>query len=41
MGMVLFCGTCYYTAFTSDRRFGKLAPIGGTCFILGWLSMML
>ncbi|XP_077288480.1 transmembrane protein 256 homolog [Arctopsyche grandis] len=41
LGIVMFCGSCYYTAFTGDRRFRRLAPIGGTCFILGWLAMIL
>ncbi|XP_043275368.1 transmembrane protein 256 homolog [Venturia canescens] len=38
-GTFLFCGTCYYTAFTGDKRFSRFTPIGGTCLILGWLSM--
>ncbi|EFN89156.1 UPF0451 protein C17orf61-like protein [Harpegnathos saltator] len=39
-GIVLFCGSCYYTAFTNDRRFNKTTPIGGFCLILGWCSMI-
>ncbi|XP_072746824.1 transmembrane protein 256 homolog [Anoplolepis gracilipes] len=38
-GILLFCGSCYYTAFTGDRRFSTTTPIGGFCFILGWCSM--
>ncbi|XP_015433305.1 PREDICTED: transmembrane protein 256 homolog [Dufourea novaeangliae] len=38
-GMVLFSGSCYYYAFTGDKKFSKLTPIGGVCLILGWLSM--
>lgn len=38
-GIVLFCGTCYYSAFTGDKQYNRLTPIGGICFILGWLSM--
>ncbi|XP_017796051.1 PREDICTED: transmembrane protein 256 homolog [Habropoda laboriosa] len=38
-GIVLFCGTCYYYAFTGDNQWNKLTPIGGVCFIMGWLSM--
>ncbi|CAD1473651.1 unnamed protein product, partial [Heterotrigona itama] len=37
-GIVLFCGTCYYSAFTGDKKYNKLTPIGGMCFIVGWLS---
>lgn len=39
-GILMFCGPCYYFAFTSDKRFSKITPFGGTCFILGWLSML-
>ncbi|XP_034951041.1 transmembrane protein 256 homolog [Chelonus insularis] len=38
-GMVMFSGTCYYYAFTGDRRFSMITPYGGICFILAWLSM--
>ncbi|KAL4705002.1 hypothetical protein ACJJTC_009790 [Scirpophaga incertulas] len=41
VGMSLFCGTCYYHAFTGDRCFRRLTPIGGSCLILGWLAMVL
>ncbi|XP_058800274.1 transmembrane protein 256-like [Phymastichus coffea] len=40
-GIFLFCGTCYFYAFTGDKSFSKLTPLGGTCFILGWLGMFL
>ncbi|KAJ8680592.1 hypothetical protein QAD02_016379 [Eretmocerus hayati] len=40
-GIVLFSGTCYYYAFTGKRTYSRLTPIGGTCFILGWLGMMI
>ncbi|XP_070496018.1 transmembrane protein 256 homolog [Chironomus tepperi] len=39
-GMVLFSGTCYYAALTNDERYNRLAPIGGTLLILGWMSLM-
>ncbi|XP_014477272.1 PREDICTED: transmembrane protein 256 homolog isoform X1 [Dinoponera quadriceps] len=39
-GIVLFSGSCYYTAFTNDRRLSKLTPVGGFCLILGWFSMI-
>ncbi|XP_041974578.1 transmembrane protein 256 homolog [Aricia agestis] len=41
VGMGLFCGTCYYHAFTGERRLRRLTPIGGSCLILGWLAMVL
>ncbi|KAL2712684.1 transmembrane protein 256-like [Vespula squamosa] len=40
-GIILFSGSCYYVAFTNDKRFSRITPIGGTCFILGWLSLLL
>ncbi|XP_055699001.1 transmembrane protein 256-like isoform X2 [Phlebotomus papatasi] len=39
-GMSLFCGTLYYRSLTGNQRFKHLAPIGGSCLILGWLSIM-
>ena len=38
-GIVLFSGSLYSVAITGQRSYGKLAPIGGTCFILGWLCL--
>ncbi|XP_014232883.1 transmembrane protein 256-like [Trichogramma pretiosum] len=40
-GLLMFCGTCYYYAFTGDKSYSRLTPIGGTCFILGWLGMLI
>ena len=40
-GTVLFSGSLYALALTGRRRWGMIAPIGGTCFILGWASLAL
>ena len=40
-GMVGFCGTTYYHAFTGDRQFRKLTPYGGMLLIAAWLSLAL
>ncbi|XP_039745158.1 transmembrane protein 256 homolog [Pararge aegeria] len=40
-GMGLFCGTCYYHAFTGERALRRLTPVGGSCLILGWIAMVL
>ncbi|XP_014215191.1 transmembrane protein 256 homolog isoform X2 [Copidosoma floridanum] len=40
-GILLFSGTCYYYAFTGDKSYSRLTPVGGTCFILGWLAMLI
>lgn len=39
-GIILFSGTCYYSATTGDTKFNRLAPLGGTALILAWMSMM-
>ncbi|XP_031621064.1 transmembrane protein 256 homolog [Contarinia nasturtii] len=45
-GMLLFSGTCYYKAIKKAKGENveyipaHLAPCGGLCLILGWLSML-
>jgi uncharacterized membrane protein YgdD (TMEM256/DUF423 family) len=38
LGMILFTGSLYTITFTGFRGFGAITPIGGVCFILGWLG---
>ena len=40
-GTVLFSGSLYALALTGRRRWDMVAPIGGTCFILGWAFLAL
>ncbi|WP_167730496.1 DUF423 domain-containing protein [Terasakiella sp. SH-1] len=40
IGIVLFCGTLYLKGFWEMSLFPLSAPIGGSCFILGWLSLV-
>jgi uncharacterized membrane protein YgdD (TMEM256/DUF423 family) len=40
-GVVLFSGSLYVLALTGRRGWGAVAPIGGTCFLLGWASLVL
>lgn len=40
-GTVLFSGSLYALALTGQRRWGGIAPLGGTCFILGWAALVL
>ncbi len=40
-GTVLFSGSLYALAITGSRRWGAVAPIGGTCLLLGWLALAL
>ncbi|UYV72780.1 TMEM256 [Cordylochernes scorpioides] len=39
MGIVLFSGSCYTLAITGSSHAGLMAPYGGFCFLLGWLSL--
>lgn len=38
-GIVFFCGSLYLLAFGAPTILGAVAPIGGTAFIGGWLSL--
>ena len=38
-GIVLFSGSCYVVGMQQDRAYGKLAPVGGMCFIGAWLAV--
>jgi uncharacterized membrane protein YgdD (TMEM256/DUF423 family) len=40
-GIVLFSGALYVLAFTGKRGWGRVAPFGGACLLLGWASLML
>ena len=37
LGIVLFCGSIYITSLGGPAIFGRVAPIGGGSFMLGWL----
>jgi uncharacterized membrane protein YgdD (TMEM256/DUF423 family) len=37
-GIVLFSGSLYALAVTGVRKLGAITPIGGVCFLLGWLD---
>jgi uncharacterized membrane protein YgdD (TMEM256/DUF423 family) len=37
-GIVLFCGSLWVLALTA-RSLGAAAPLGGMCFIAGWLAL--
>ena len=38
-GLLLFCGSLYALALGAPGKTGMLTPIGGLCFILGWLAL--
>ncbi|MGE4658082.1 MAG: DUF423 domain-containing protein [Gammaproteobacteria bacterium] len=40
-GILLFSGSIYATTFGAPKALGQSAPLGGLCFMLGWLSVAL
>ena len=38
-GIVLFSGSLYALALSGERWLGAVTPIGGACFIAGWLAL--
>ena len=40
-GIVLFSGSIYLLVLTGARWLGPVTPLGGLCFIAGWLSLLL
>lgn len=39
-GLVLFCGSLYLLVMTGTRWLGVITPVGGVCFITGWLLLI-
>jgi uncharacterized membrane protein YgdD (TMEM256/DUF423 family) len=38
-GIVIFSGSLYLLALTNVRWLGAITPIGGLCFLAGWLTL--
>ncbi|MEJ2766621.1 DUF423 domain-containing protein [Photobacterium sp. MCCC 1A19761] len=38
-GIVLFSGSLYALALTGIKWFGPITPMGGVCFIIGWVVL--
>lgn len=38
-GIVVFSGSLYVMTFTGARWLGAVTPIGGLCFIAGWIAL--
>jgi uncharacterized membrane protein YgdD (TMEM256/DUF423 family) len=38
-GIVLFSGSLYALALSGIRLFGAITPLGGLCFLAGWLLL--
>ena len=41
VGTVFFSGSLYLLATTGIKIFGPITPIGGLCFISGWILMFI
>ncbi len=39
LGTVLFSGSLYAMALTGERALARLTPVGGVCFMAGWLVL--
>jgi len=39
-GIVLFSGSLYLMALTQIKILGAITPLGGLCFLLGWLWLV-
>jgi uncharacterized membrane protein YgdD (TMEM256/DUF423 family) len=39
VGTVLFSGSLYALAFGAPRMLGMVTPVGGLCFLAGWLLL--
>ncbi|MNI85430.1 hypothetical protein D3C73_1424250 [compost metagenome] len=40
-GTVLFSGSLYVLSITGIKVLGAITPVGGVCFIAGWLCLAL
>ncbi|MGG1619395.1 DUF423 domain-containing protein [Paenibacillus sp. NRS-1782] len=40
-GIILFSGSLYVLSLTGIRVLGTITPLGGVCFIAGWLLLAL
>jgi uncharacterized membrane protein YgdD (TMEM256/DUF423 family) len=41
VGVLLFCGSLYAMTLTGYRWLGAITPLGGLCFIAGWVVLAL
>lgn len=41
LGAVLFSGSLYVLTLTGLRKLGIITPIGGLCFLAGWLCLFM
>lgn len=41
LGTILFSGSLYLLSVTSFKKIGMMTPLGGVCFLLGWVFAFL
>jgi len=41
IGIFLFSGSLYLLAITGQKWLGPITPIGGMCFLIGWILLFL
>lgn len=41
VGCVLFSGSIYLLALTGMKWFGPITPLGGGCFMAGWVALVI
>lgn len=41
IGILLFSFNCYFYVLTGMKAFAMIVPVGGTLFILGWITLTL
>ena len=41
LGILLFSGSLYLMALGAPRWLGMVTPIGGLCFLLGWIALII
>lgn len=40
IGIVIFSGSLYVLALTNIKILGAITPLGGLCFLAGWLALV-
>lgn len=40
-GIIIFSGSLYLLAVTNTHWLGAITPVGGVCFIVGWVCLIL
>lgn len=40
IGLFFFCGSLYWLALGGPRWLGPITPLGGLCFLVGWMCLM-